>query len=830
MKIYHILKLLVITIFLLLSSNYTSIITGYSSYSSKSSWNYYNDTYENIFEDKEEVRIVPWNNIRTTIFLMPFLLMLDTSEQMQKMVDPSVDDAPGSFSYFAEPTYQMGLPGEKNATQITPEGHPFTCAAELEFFAGENMELISQRIWTLHEGYLPCVNYQFESNDLLYSIQVFQYWLDEKYDSPPVNFVRGSVTNTGMGSREAIFSIGFEYGSIDHRVLDLRRNRTKNRIFLYDFYDKFNPFWKYEMTDISANRDNKIIYLWDETPTEKWQRNGQIYQKPFCCFNREIPVCITSYNSMISPNQTVNYTFKMPAEPIEVSNTPIVGKLIAADIDERLSQFESFWESTIVSDMSIFLPEDKVMETSRASLVNLFMCQDFISENEIKPVPNRFQYNDIWLRDCAYFCLMYSVMNYPETTEKILRHLLTYQADDGQFSTQTGQLDGTGNVLFTFGQHIRMTHDADFAQTLLPSVCKGVEWIKETLDDDPFGIMPATNAWDGERVIGHYTSHNLWSLMGLDGAIIVAREAGENEKAEEFTVFLNQYYDHFIKQLRIASSRNNGIIPPGMDVDGGIDCNNLLVVHPGHLLNPFDPLVNNTFTFHRENTMEEGLFLYYNSLHHYFTERMAHTALIRGEQENVLKDFYGMLLHTGSCHGGFEFCVFPWLGRDYCIINPRYPRWHDCNFPPHNAFSAKFNTLLRMMLIREYNETLHLLSVISPEWVKPGDKIELNNAPTWFGTINLNAEAHQGGLRFEYDPCWVKPPNSVILHLPFFTNVSEVEVNGDPVSYEAESVRLPNYRCTVNISWQIDPSVKYSYNKTVEDYKDEYQRLFNETK
>lgn len=813
-------KIVIMTIIFLFFSSYATAAISEN--------NIYDEKSKNIFDDKKDIKIVLLNNILTRVLKAPFLKMLKISEKSQKMVDPAIDEGPGPFSYFSKPTYQMGLPGEKYATQITPEGHLFTCAAELEFFAGENLEPISQRIWTLYKGYIPCIQYQVEKDEVLYDIQTFQYWLDEEFNSPPINYVKATVKNMGMGNKEVCFSIGFEYGDIDHRSQDMRRDRKENGLFSYDFKDNFNPFWKYEMTDFSANRENEIIYLWNTTPSIKWEKRDEIYQKPFHCLDRKTPVCIGSYIIDLSPNQTMDYTFKMPFTPIEVSNGSLIEKLRVSDFDERLNQMAFFWESIIESGMSILVPEDKVINTSKASLVNMFMCQDIISEDEIEPVPNRFQLNRIWLRDCAFSCLMYSVWNYPEINEKILRNCLRYQSDDGDFSTQRGELDGTGNVLFAFGQHIRMTQDAEFAQELFPHVVKAVEWIKKTLENDRFGLMPAKNAWDGDQVFGHSTSDNLWSLMGLDGAIAVARVAGAEMKANEFTEFRNQYYEHFMKQLRKASSWSGGIIPPGLDVYGGLACNNLLVVYPGYLLDPFDPLVTNTFNYHRKNNMEEGLFLVYNSLHNYFTARFAQTALARGEQELVLKDFYSMLLHTGACHEGFEYCIFPWSSRDYVILDPRYPGWIDYNFPPHSAFSSNFNILLRTMFIREQNQTLHLLSAISPEWCKPGDIIKVNRSPTFFGMINLSAKARVDGLNLEFSPSWTEPPELIQLHLPFFANVSSVLIDGCPVSYNKDFVYLPKQKCNVNISWHIDPSIEYSYEKFVEDYKMEYKQRYDE--
>jgi hypothetical protein len=186
-----------------------------------------------------------------------------------------------------------------------------------------------------------------------------------------------------------------------------------------------------------------------------------------------------------------------------------------------------------------------------------------------------------------------------------------------------------------------------------------------------------------------------------------------------------------------------------------------------------------------------------------------------------------MLLHTGACHEGFEFFVFP-SNRDYVTVGSIYLRvpkgW--CDFPPNGKFASSFNILLRMMLIHEWNQDLHIFSAISPEWVKPGDKIIVKKSPTYFGMVNLTAEARKDGIDIVFCPSWHEPPEKIRLHLPFFANVNSVLIDGCPVSYNKDYVDLPKQKCNINISWWIDPSINYSYKKAVEDYKEYYRELY----
>ncbi len=762
--------------------------------------------------DKKTVRNQPASTIQTLIFSSVFKAVLRS--QRPKMADPKIDEEPGPFSYFSKPSFQMGLPGQRRATQITPEGRLFTGAAELEFFAGENLEPVSQRVWTLYKGWLPSVKCGFEKDGVTFEVQAFQYWLGEDYSSPPVNFIKVAVRNDSHEKRSGKFGLGFEYGGSDHRPIWMRKGHD------------FNPAWKYEMTDEFAARDGRIIYIWDTPPDKKLAEAGKPYEKAFANANKKKPVCIAAYSLELEPGGSKKIAFKMPFLPMEVSDRDRVEALKTADYDDYLERMEEFWSNLLAPGMDIIVPEDKVTHASRAYRVHNFMCQNYKGEDEIQQVVNRFQYNHFWLRDGYFFSRMYGFWNFPEVNRKHLRHFLKYQKESGNFESQDGQLDGFGQALAAFGNYIRLTRDEEFAKEIFPAVRKGIAWLEEKLDKDPFGLMPKTFAMDNEQVIGRYTGHNFWALMGLDGAVIVAEAAGEKESADRFQGLRDAYYENFMRQLRKKAGKNDGIIPPGMDAPDGIDWGNLLPVYPGHLLDPFDPLVTKTFEHYRENHMEEGIATYASTMHHYVTERVAQTALVRDEQELAVRDFYAMLLHTGSCHEGFEFTIYPWSNRDYCIGLPG--KGQLCNFPPHGWYAAVMNTLLRMMFVREQGNDLHLLSAISPEWVKPGDNFIVKNAATYFGIVNLKAKAEEGGVIIEFEPGFRDEPESILLHLPFFADVKSVKVNGSPVTPVEGAVKLPAGKCVVDMSWWIDPSFKYSYAKAVEDYKDEYRKRWKE--
>ena len=149
---------------------------------------------------------------------------------------------------------------------------------------------------------------------------------------------------------------------------------------------------------------------------------------------------------------------------------------------------------------------------------------------------------------------------------------------------------------------------------------------------------------------------------------------------------------------------------------------------------PFDPKVTGTLRQVRSK-YGEGLMTYAGWLHHYITMKNTEAELVRGEQQQVLKDLYTVLVHTSSTHAGWEVGPLPWSTRDFGE-----------DLAPHGWFAAEYIILLRNMLVREQSGELHLLSVLSPAWCNPGDVIEVGKAPTEFGSLEMKAVFRDQGM------------------------------------------------------------------------------------
>ncbi len=408
------------------------------------------------------------------------------------------------------------------------------------------------------------------------------------------------------------------------------------------------------------------------------------------------------------------------------------------------------------------------------------------------------------------------------------------QLPDGNFLSQSQQYDGWGEAVWGYAQHYRITRDKAFAEWALPQINRAVAWLKTARAADPLHIMPASDVRDNEFVPGHLTGYNFLALSGLRLAIDMARETGHADLAQTWQAEYDDYHAAFFKVLDTQAAAHNGYIPPALDGQkGGYDWGNLLAVVPEPTLDPHDPRVTATLKA-TQAKYAEGIMTYADGefLHHYLTIKNTMTEVIRGgpeDQAQALRELYALLIHTSSTQAGFEFAILPWGDRNF-----------QDNLAPHGWFAAEYRTLLRTMLVREESGTsggaaggsLHLLSVISPDWIGTGKEIAVSNAPTWFGKVAFrlaqpSEEEAILTLEPEFDPAHA--PRQIVVHLPWFMDVKSANVDGKPAHAGDGVLVVAADAREIRLHWSRRPDAPHmSYERAVDNYKAEYARRYQE--
>ena len=762
------------------------------------------------------------------------LKLLPAGADIPRMVSPSIDREGEPFSYASRSTDQISVMHATAGTEITPEGSLYTGFGELMFYVGIDRTPVSARVRTLEEGHLPIVHYTVTHDGLEYQFTMFAASLGaEQMGGQIANFVRVVVRNPGGNAKHGFLTTAWRYQGEQRTPFSTGDNRfrrpvTGARVGAYQQQgEAFRPKAVYTTRGDAFLQDGRVIYFFPAQPQPQFRATLRDYYNRLQPVDTKMtvtpttPVAVAEYEVAVGAGEEKVLDFKMPLAPVAATGAEF-DAVEKARFDERKEKVRAFWDGLIAEGIDIETPEDKVNQTFKTSLVNNLMSLNKVGDDYVQTI-NQLHYHGFYLRDSADFVRMYDTSGYPKIARGVVDFFATKQQADGNFLSQPGQYDGWGQTLWTYGEHYRMTHDKAFAAEVYPRVVRAVDWMEKAVAADPLHLVPATDVRDNEFVPGHLTGYNFLALDGLQAAVLFAHDLNHPADEKRFRGIESGLRASFMKRLDEVTAKSGGYIPPTLNGGTeGTDWGNLLAVTPEPQLDPHDPKVTATLR-ETQSRYQEGLITYHQPgqgvfLHHYLTIKNTLTELVRGEQEQAIRELYAVLLHTSSTNAGFEYSVRPWGDRDF-----------SGNLAPHGWMAAEYRNMLRNMMVREEGNTLHLLSAVSPEWVGAGKTIAVSRAATYFGTVGFRLESTSdtaATLRISMDRGGAHAPAKVVMHLPWFVDGATATANGKALPVAAGAVVIPAGVQMVELKWQrvaLPEGYPQSYLTAVDQYKREYR-------
>ncbi len=379
--------------------------------------------------------------------------------------------------------------------------------------------------------------------------------------------------------------------------------------------------------------------------------------------------------------------------------------------------------------------------------------------------------------------------------------------DDGSF-TPDGTVGGHASLLQGIASHIWMTGDKVWCEANYESIWSAAHWLASR-PPDADGSLPELT-----RVVAAHGSM-------AELAALLERE----DDAVAFRFYRDEARDALLERFA-ATVPAEGWTSAVLDLDRRL---------PDAL--PVDELSASSEVIaglcrRADAAQAEGVSVEGGHLAIDETARLARVHALRGEQRDALSYLYGILLHTGACHEGFGTGVGPWASRD-----------GGPHLTPDIGFTAAYMTLLRDLLVRESGDQLHLFSALSPEWARPGEIIGVE-AATQFGKLSAAMDVREAGAEFAIGAVWHAAPSTVVLHLPYFANVTRAtadrpglrHIKGDPASSASqpdisdrnEWLEMAPDTTRVTIEWEIDDTEPFSYEQTVSDWRAAYGPRYDE--
>jgi len=694
------------------------------------------------------------------------------------------------FSFLVHPTDQLGVPGYVSGTTITPDGSLYTGWAELVFRYGQSLRPTTAPVRTLLDGRFPVVRYSVRAGNVRYTVSA----LSSEVGKRPVNFVRVLLHNLSRRRAGARWAVAMRHsgGALKadgQRAFRFPRPAAPAQEGLYTQPGVvFDPASVWAFAGDSLTRDGATLLLFPPAPRGLRRQLTLRPKGAAAKVKEDTPFGQVAYRGRLPGHARRRLDFTMPVIPVPAGSDDLA-PIAATGYGAQLAAIVRFWSSVYDGAIQIKLPERKVEDTFYASLANMDMPRYPAAAGGWIQAVNKLQYNAFWLRDAAVIANAFDIVGLHDLAAQDLDYFPAWQRGDGLFISRAQQYDGFGEALWAIGQHAVRSRDRTFAAELLPNVRRAMNWFEQERVGEPLGLMPSATPGDNELATGHITGDDFWAAAGVQAAIGLARLAGREDLAQQWTGDRDSFVAALRWQLARAESLTGGWIPPTLEANGGEDWGNLWAAYPEQVvLAPGDPAVTATLR-HARAHFREGIATYFHGrlLHDYLGFRVFETELLRGEQAEVVDGLYSELAHTTATGGGFETGV-----------RRRGRREIDENLAPHGWFAAEYAVLLRNMLVRERGTDLLLMSALSPTWLLPGRHLAVHNAVTTRGRIDFTLRAIHGGALLRWNAQLFAGTR---LHWPVPATARDVRAPG--LSPDGHTITLPAASGRMRVHWRL---------------------------
>ncbi len=750
-------------------------------------------------------------------------------------IDEQTHDKNGPFNYFLTPSDALGFSDSPKAFQLTGDGAISSYWSEMTLWAGTPLKRLNSRVRTLDDGCLPIINFGSLVDGIEYRVKTFAAPAEMESQGNLLAFCRITASNPGKKSQRV---------ALGARIFD------REGAWRHPLFDKVKPMWWYDrFIDQSKWQPWK---LWEATEVRE---DHAVFRKDTNHLTLTYKADASAWKILtVSENvdpfefiitleagQSASVDFVMPFTPVSGDRTAEIKKVTSAKFDDYLKRTTDDWHKRLDSETSLEVPEKKVMDMHKSSLMYDLMARDLAEDGKthIQTVSD-VQYNEFFSRDAAFIIHTYDMLGFPQVAEECIEHVLLKDENGKLNGLRTTHPDAWGQALWTLAAHYRMTGNKSFLERVYPLVAPHITKLEEETAKDPWGLWPASGPYDNERIDGHYTGHSFWILRGLKDAVEMAKVIGNKEDVLRFEKVHQTYETKFLAKLKEITDKTDGYIPPGLDDPfAGMDWENASGgVYPFGVISADNPMVANTVKTVRDFAYQEGIMTYEHNaykvkkskegkgvdwsqpehtvIHHYETFQVLQTLLALGMDREVITDFYSFLVHTGSTNTGFEYDIWAWRDRNF----------HN-NYPPHGWCAARFNECFRNMLVREdtHEPVLHLASALSPVWLEAGRTVRVKKAPTDFGPVSYTIDATADGAKVSLEAQWRNAPEALEFHIPWFLDLKSAMVDGKAITAKDRVLVLPADARQLDLKWTHNSKPELSYQKGVENYVDRYWKI-----
>jgi hypothetical protein len=548
-------------------------------------------------------------------------------------------------------------------------------------------------------------------------------------------------------------------------------------------------------------------YAWFKAPAV-WHDYSFDREAGFSVLSAERVFCLSRINGKPSPQEELAvlvqpggkavYEFMLPHRPIPRRRA---AALAQQEFEQRWNECRQFWKSKLQSAARIRLPEKRIQEMIQAGLLHLdLIC--FGLEPEATLAPMIGVYAPIGSESSPIIQFMDS-MGWHGQAERALQYFLDKQHDDGMIQNFGGYMLETGAVLWSMGEHYRVTRDRDWVQRVRPNLLKACDFLirwrqrnqRPELQGKGWGMIDGKVADPPDPY--HVYMLNGYAYLGMSRAAEMLRDLDPDSadrirsEAEAMKADIRKaFYDSMARSPIVPLGDGSWCptVPPWAEATG-----------PSMLFVDDDTCYTHG-TFTARDSMLGPLYLVFQEV-------------ISPDEDSakfMLNYIAELMLQNNVGYSQPYYCRHDWVQLRLGLVKLFLKTYYNalasladretCTFyehyfhaSPHKTHEeAWFLMETRWMLWMEEGRTLKLLQGIPRAWLEDGQSIEIDNAASYFGPFSLRVDSQiDDGIVTAEVRCGAdRRPAAIEIRLPHPQYGVPAKVEGGVYQKSGESVRI----------------------------------------
>ncbi len=486
-------------------------------------------------------------------------------------------------------------------------------------------------------------------------------------------------------------------------------------------------------------------------------------------------------------NGSGEFFVALPSPVVEPGD---LAALLDLDYNAARASTLKFWSDYVAKGAQFEVPEKTVNDLFRATLWHALRLPRRHADGNMDLPYSNFAYDQFgtpWPVNQAVYVdyMLYGLRGYPGiASEELAAIYRNNQEFNGHVNGFAHWLVYTPGMLYAVAQNYLLTGDRDSFERLLPATLKALDWSIEQVRDAAATPGPTQGVVAGPlndlTGSGHWAFNQAYLYAGLDLFGKALQRAG-HPRAQECLDAARAFRAAVERGFRMASVRSPLVelrdhtwipyVPSEATRDGRIlEQWYLTDVDTGaaHLLRLKAIPADSDLADSLLNDHEDNLFLHgWGIANEPVYNQTATAYLLRDDAKSAIRAFYSYMASAFS-HSVFEPVEVRWGWGQY--------------FGPPSTDGAWFE-LYRNMLVRELDDQTLLLGQAAPRaWLADGKKIEVKNAPTWFGDVSFEVRSHAstGTIEASVRLDGRQPSQAILLRLrhPESKPIRRVTVNG----------------------------------------------------